>query len=48
VCKQNITRFPYEIVRLAEDLASQLTVTLPFQKGIQSDLAAGKAGETIY
>ena len=21
VCKQNVTRFPYEIVRLAEDIA---------------------------
>ena len=29
VCKQNITRFPYEIVRLAEDLAGGLMVTAP-------------------
>ncbi|WP_409968926.1 4-hydroxyphenylacetate 3-hydroxylase family protein [Bengtsoniella intestinalis] len=29
VCKQNITRFPYEIVRLAEDIAGGLMVTAP-------------------
>ena len=29
VCKQNITRFPYEIARLAEDIAGGLMVTLP-------------------
>ena len=29
VCKQNITRFPYEIARLAEDLAGGLMVTMP-------------------
>lgn len=29
VCKQNITRFPYEITRLAEDLAGGLMVTAP-------------------
>ncbi len=28
-CKQNITRFPYEIVRLAEDIAGGLMVTAP-------------------
>ena len=27
VCKQNVTRFPYEIVRLAEDIAGGLMVT---------------------
>ncbi|MCH1983179.1 4-hydroxyphenylacetate 3-hydroxylase family protein [Ruminococcus sp. OA3] len=32
VCKQNITRFPYEIVRLAEDIAGGLMVTLPSEK----------------
>lgn len=32
VCKQNITRFPYEIVRLAEDLAGGLMVTAPSEK----------------
>ena len=29
VCKQNVTRFPYEIVRLAEDIAGVLAVTAP-------------------
>jgi 4-hydroxybutyryl-CoA dehydratase/vinylacetyl-CoA-Delta-isomerase len=29
VCKHNVTRFPYEISRLAQDLAGGLMVTLP-------------------
>ncbi|ONI40937.1 4-hydroxybutyryl-CoA dehydratase [Candidatus Epulonipiscium fishelsonii] len=29
VCKQNVTRFPYEIARIAEDLAGGLMVTMP-------------------
>lgn len=29
VCKQNVTRYPYEIARLAEDLAGGLMVTMP-------------------
>ena len=29
VCKQNVTRFPYEIVRIAEDIAGGLMVTAP-------------------
>ncbi len=29
VCKQNVTRFPYEIARLAEDIAGGLMVTCP-------------------
>jgi 4-hydroxybutyryl-CoA dehydratase / vinylacetyl-CoA-Delta-isomerase len=32
VCKQNVTRFPYEIARLAQDLAGGLMVTLPSEK----------------
>lgn len=32
VCKQNVTRFPYEITRLAEDIAGGLMVTMPSQK----------------
>ncbi|MCD8141427.1 MAG: 4-hydroxyphenylacetate 3-hydroxylase family protein [Planctomycetaceae bacterium] len=32
VCKQNITRFPYEITRLAEDIAGGLMVTAPSEK----------------
>lgn len=36
VCKQNITRFPYEIVRLAEDIAGGLMVTMPSEKDYRS------------
>ena len=32
VCKQNVTRFPYEIARLAEDIAGGLMVTAPSEK----------------
>lgn len=32
VCKQNVTRFPYEIARLAEDIAGGLFVTLPSEQ----------------
>ncbi len=32
VCKQNITRFPYEIARLAEDIAGGSFVTLPSEQ----------------
>jgi 4-hydroxybutyryl-CoA dehydratase/vinylacetyl-CoA-Delta-isomerase len=32
VCKQNVTRFPYEIARLAEDIAGGLMVTMPSEK----------------
>ncbi len=31
VCKLNVTRFPYEIARLAQDIAGGLLVTLPSQ-----------------
>ena len=36
VCKQNVTRFPYEIVRLAEDIAGGLMVTMPSEKDYKS------------
>jgi len=36
VCKQNITRFPYEIARLAEDLAGGLMVTMPGEQDLRS------------
>jgi 4-hydroxybutyryl-CoA dehydratase/vinylacetyl-CoA-Delta-isomerase len=32
VCKQNVTRFPYELSRLAQDLAGGLVATLPSEK----------------
>ena len=35
VCKQNITRFPYEIARLAEDIAGGLMVTAPSEKDLR-------------
>lgn len=36
VCKQNITRFPYEIARLAEDIAGGLMVTMPSEKDLKN------------
>ena len=47
VCKQNVTRFPYEIVRLAEDIAGGLMVTMPSEKDFSSDTVVGRNGETI-
>lgn len=47
VCKQNITRLPYEIVRLAEDIAGGLMVTMPSETDFKSDTTVGKNGETI-
>jgi len=37
VCKQNVTRFPYEIGRLAQDLAGGAVVTLPSEADFASD-----------
>ena len=37
VCKQNVTRFPYEIVRLAEDVAGGLMVTMPSEKDLKNE-----------
>ena len=37
VCKQNVTRFPYEIARLAEDIAGGLMVTCPSEIDLRSD-----------
>jgi len=36
VCKQNVTRFPFEIARLAQDIAGGLMVTLPSEKDYRS------------
>lgn len=47
VCKQNVTRFPYEIVRLAEDIAGGLMVTMPSEKDFKSETVVGRNGETI-
>jgi len=35
VCKQNVTRYPYEIARLAEDIAGGLMVTMPSEKDLK-------------
>ncbi|MEA4827161.1 MAG: 4-hydroxyphenylacetate 3-hydroxylase family protein [Clostridium sp.] len=37
VCKQNVTRFPYEIARLAEDIAGGLMVTMPSEKDLRDE-----------
>jgi 4-hydroxybutyryl-CoA dehydratase/vinylacetyl-CoA-Delta-isomerase len=37
VCKQNVTRFPYEMCRLAEDIAGGLMVTQPSEKDFRSE-----------
>src|SRR6266540_2559294 len=36
VCKHNVTRFPYEIGRLAQDIAGGLMVTMPSEKDFRS------------
>ena len=41
VCKQNVTRFPYEIARLAEDIAGGIVVTAPSEADLKSE-ATGK------
>ena len=43
VCKHNVTRFPYEISRLAQDLAGGIMVTMPSEQ----DLNDEEAGEII-
>ncbi len=43
VCKQNVTRFPYEIARLAEDLAGGIMVTMPSEQ----DLFSEKIGPVV-
>ncbi len=47
VCKQNVTRFPYEIVRLAEDIAGGLMVTMPSYADFHSKVKAGKGDMTV-
>ena len=36
VCKHNLTRFPYEISRVAQDIAGGLLVTMPSEKEFRS------------
>lgn len=37
VCKQNVTRFPYEIARLAEDIAGGIMVTMPSEADFKNE-----------
>ncbi|MFN3554788.1 MAG: 4-hydroxyphenylacetate 3-hydroxylase family protein [Bacteroidales bacterium] len=37
VCKQNVTRFPYEIARLAEDIAGGVMVTMPSEADYRNE-----------
>src|SRR6478609_3481793 len=39
VCKHNVTRFPYELGRLAQDIAGGLMVTMPSEKDFRSPYA---------
>ncbi len=47
VHKQNVTRFPYEIARLAQDIAGGLMVTLPSEADLRSP-EVGKWVEKFY
>jgi len=38
VCKHNVTRFPYELSRLAQDLAGGLMVTAPSEKDLNGEV----------
>ena len=41
VCKQNVTRLPYEIARLAQDIAGGLMVTMPSEADFKSPEVGG-------
>lgn len=55
ICKHNVTKLPYEIARLAQDLAGGIIVTLPADKEFRNEVAApllekylkGKQGVTV-
>ncbi len=47
VCKQNVTRFPYEIARLAQDIAGGLMVTMPSEKDLRNP-EIGKVVEKYF
>jgi 4-hydroxybutyryl-CoA dehydratase/vinylacetyl-CoA-Delta-isomerase len=36
VCKHNVTRFPYELARLAQDVAGGLVATMPSEKDLEN------------
>ncbi|TDI62845.1 MAG: 4-hydroxybutyryl-CoA dehydratase [Alphaproteobacteria bacterium] len=41
ICKHNVTRFPYEIARLAQDIAGGLLVTMPSEKDLDNEETGG-------
>lgn len=43
VCKLNVTRYPYEIVRLMEDIAGGIMVTAP----AEADLSSSEIGHYV-
>jgi 4-hydroxybutyryl-CoA dehydratase/vinylacetyl-CoA-Delta-isomerase len=55
VCKHNVTRYPYELARLAQDLAGGLMVTLPSDqdfknpetKSILEKYLVGRSGVSV-
>ncbi|MDD2979720.1 MAG: 4-hydroxyphenylacetate 3-hydroxylase family protein [Hespellia sp.] len=55
VCKQNVTRFPYEIGRLAEDIAGGIMVTAPSEADLRGEITGpyvekymiGRKGVTV-
>jgi 4-hydroxybutyryl-CoA dehydratase/vinylacetyl-CoA-Delta-isomerase len=44
VCKHNVTRFPYELARLAQDLAGGLVATLPSEQDFAGYLTESMHG----
>ena len=46
VCKHNVTRFPYEIARLAQDLAGGLMVTLPSEQDFKNPEHAARCSRS--
>ncbi len=44
VCKQNVTRFPYELARIAQDLAGGYIVTMPSEKDFN---IPGRVGDLV-
>lgn len=47
ICKQNVTRMPYEIARLAEDIAGGLMVTMPSEADFR-DPVIGKICDKYF
>ena len=55
VCKHNVTRFPYELARIAQDLAGGIMVTAPSEQDLNSEVTGpilrkylkGRPGVTV-